>query len=123
MDGTLDKCMQNSNMDVPLCWWTGLCSCHGRHLTSPEVAQGHEQIGGALFSLDISTGEAELLLDNWNGLRFNSPNDLVVRTAAPPSPQHPHAPVRSAHEPRWAVQNAAHAGSMTALPDCNVVTA
>ena len=41
--------------------------------------QGHEQVGGALFSLDIQTGEAELLLDNWNGLRFNSPNDLVVR--------------------------------------------
>jgi len=33
-----------------------------------------------LFSLDIETGEAELLLDNWNGLRFNSPNDLAVRT-------------------------------------------
>ncbi len=47
----------------------------------PEVVQGHKQIGGALYSLDIATGEAELLLDNWNGLRFNSPNDLVVRTA------------------------------------------
>ena len=40
--------------------------------------QGHKQVGGALFSLDIGTGEAELLLDNWNGLRFNSPNDLAV---------------------------------------------
>ncbi len=40
--------------------------------------QGHKQVGGALFSLDIATGEAELLLDNWNGLRFNSPNDLAV---------------------------------------------
>lgn len=40
--------------------------------------QGHKQIGGALFSLDIASGEAELLLDNWNGLRFNSPNDLAV---------------------------------------------
>lgn len=48
------------------------------------LAQGHEQIGGALYSLDIETGEAELLLDNWNGLRFNSPNDLVV--CMPPFP-------------------------------------
>jgi hypothetical protein len=42
--------------------------------------QGHKQIGGALFALDVETGEAELLLDNWNGLRFNSPNDLAVRS-------------------------------------------
>ncbi len=48
--------------------------------------QGHKQIGGALYSLDIATGEAELLLDNWNGLRFNSPNDLVVRPAPIPQP-------------------------------------
>ena len=48
--------------------------------------QGHKQIGGALYSLDIATGEAELLLDNWNGLRFNSPNDLVVRMAPIPRP-------------------------------------
>ena len=53
----------------------------GNYLMLPEVVQGHKQIGGALYSLDIATGEAELLLDNWNGLRFNSPNDLVVRSA------------------------------------------
>ena len=39
-----------------------------------------------MYSLDIETGEAELLLDNWNGLRFNSPNDLVVRTPPVSSP-------------------------------------
>ena len=81
--------MHNWHLDVPLCQRTGLCSCHGRHLTLLEVAQGHEQIGGALYSLDVRTGEAELLLDNWNGLRFNSPNDLVVRTASLASPHLP----------------------------------
>jgi len=67
--------------------WNGLSnSTVGCHLLTAEcdslfyVLQGHKQIGGALFSLDIETGEAELLLDNWNGLRFNSPNDLAVRT-------------------------------------------
>ena len=67
-------CHQDSPAEVT----KGPCSCHGINLMLLGLVQGREQIGGALYSLDIGTGKAELLLDNWNGLRFNSPNDLVV---------------------------------------------
>lgn len=40
--------------------------------------QGGNNTGGALFVLDVLTGAARQLLDNFQGLQFNSPNDVVV---------------------------------------------
>jgi gluconolactonase len=40
--------------------------------------QGGNATGGALFALDVSSGKATRLLDNWQGLAFNSPNDVAV---------------------------------------------
>ena len=41
-------------------------------------AQGGNNTGGALFVLDVVSGAARKLLDNFQGLQFNSPNDVVV---------------------------------------------
>jgi hypothetical protein len=40
--------------------------------------QGGNDTGGALYVLDVVSGHARQLLDNFHGLRFNSPNDVVV---------------------------------------------
>ncbi|EIE18639.1 calcium-dependent phosphotriesterase, partial [Coccomyxa subellipsoidea C-169] len=40
--------------------------------------QGGNNTGGALFVLDVMSGAARKLLDNFQGLQFNSPNDVVV---------------------------------------------
>ncbi|CAL8467156.1 g6692 [Coccomyxa elongata] len=42
------------------------------------LQQGGNNTGGALFVLDVLTGAARQLLDNFQGLQFNSPNDVVV---------------------------------------------
>jgi gluconolactonase len=41
-------------------------------------SQGRDRIGGALFDLNPQTGDARLALDNWHGLQFNSPNDVIL---------------------------------------------
>ena len=40
--------------------------------------QGGNKTGGGLFVLDVLSGDAQKLLDNFHGLQFNSPNDVVV---------------------------------------------
>ena len=40
--------------------------------------QGGNATGGALFALDVLSGTATPLLDNSQGLKFNSPNDVAV---------------------------------------------
>ena len=40
--------------------------------------QGGNKTGGGLFVLDVLSGDARKLLDNFQGLQFNSPNDVVV---------------------------------------------
>ncbi|KAK9916371.1 hypothetical protein WJX75_001964 [Coccomyxa subellipsoidea] len=42
------------------------------------LAQGGNKTGGGLFVLDVLSGDAQKLLDNFHGLQFNSPNDVVV---------------------------------------------
>ncbi|EIE26814.1 calcium-dependent phosphotriesterase [Coccomyxa subellipsoidea C-169] len=42
------------------------------------TSQGGNNTGGALFVLDVVSGAARKLLDNFQGLQFNSPNDVVV---------------------------------------------
>ncbi|KAF0490780.1 calcium-dependent phosphotriesterase [Gigaspora margarita] len=41
-------------------------------------AQGQGNIGGSIVSLDPKTNETEIIVDNFFGLKFNSPNDIVV---------------------------------------------
>jgi gluconolactonase len=45
---------------------------------SPGAAQGGNETGGALIALDVLSGAATPLLDNFQGLKYNSPNDVVV---------------------------------------------
>lgn len=40
--------------------------------------QGCGKSGGSLVVLDVVSGEATPLLDNWQGQAFNSPNDVCV---------------------------------------------
>lgn len=42
------------------------------------LQQGGNETGGALCVLDVLTGATRQLLDNFHGLQFNSPNDVVV---------------------------------------------
>lgn len=42
------------------------------------LVQGGNKTSGALLVLDVVSGAARKLLDNFQGLRFNSPNDVVV---------------------------------------------
>lgn len=54
------------------------CLLHILRQATPCLGQGGNATGGALYALDVLTGKAERLLDNWQGLAFNSPNDVVV---------------------------------------------
>jgi gluconolactonase len=42
--------------------------------------QGTRSQHAAITRVDRASGEAEVLVDDWAGLRFNSPNDVVVRS-------------------------------------------
>lgn len=42
------------------------------------LSQGANATGGALYSLDPGSFEATPLVNNWFGLAFNSPNDVVL---------------------------------------------
>lgn len=41
--------------------------------------QGTPSSHGQITALDPATGDVETVVDSWRGLRFNSPNDVVVR--------------------------------------------
>ena len=41
--------------------------------------QGTPSSHGQITALDTATGDVETVVDSWRGLRFNSPNDIVVR--------------------------------------------
>ncbi len=41
--------------------------------------QGTLTSHGQITALDTATGDVETVVDSWRGLRFNSPNDIVVR--------------------------------------------
>lgn len=42
--------------------------------------QGTREMPAGIRRLDLKTGAAEMLVDQWRGLRFNSPNDVVVKS-------------------------------------------
>ena len=42
--------------------------------------QGTPASHGQISALDLATGDVEPVVDSWCGLRFNSPNDVVVRS-------------------------------------------
>ncbi|KAH7331771.1 hypothetical protein KP509_20G049800 [Ceratopteris richardii] len=42
--------------------------------------QGIRPHGGFIEHLNLKTGESKVLIDNWYGRRFNSPNDVVVKS-------------------------------------------
>jgi gluconolactonase len=42
--------------------------------------QGTRSNHGRISRLDLDTGSANTVVDGWGGLRFNSPNDIVVRS-------------------------------------------
>jgi gluconolactonase len=39
--------------------------------------QGNTTFPGHLLRLDLTTGQQSVVADNWFGLQFNSPNDVV----------------------------------------------
>lgn len=41
--------------------------------------QGTRAMHGQISAVDLATGAVETVVDSWRGLRFNSPNDVVVR--------------------------------------------
>jgi hypothetical protein len=47
------------------------------------LSQGANATGGGLVQLDPTTQNATVFLDNWFGLAFNSPNDVVVQYSSP----------------------------------------
>ena len=42
--------------------------------------QGNKATWARISRLDLTTGETETVVDEWRGLRFNSPNDVVVKS-------------------------------------------
>ncbi len=42
--------------------------------------QGTRATPGRISRMDLTSGEAETLVDQWRGLRFNSPNDVVIKS-------------------------------------------
>jgi gluconolactonase len=42
--------------------------------------QGTKATWARISRMDLTTGETESLVDEWRGLRFNSPNDVVVKS-------------------------------------------
>jgi gluconolactonase len=42
--------------------------------------QGTKATWARISRMDLTTGETENLVDEWRGLRFNSPNDVVVKS-------------------------------------------
>lgn len=42
--------------------------------------QGTKAAPGRISRMDLGTGEVETVVDEWRGLRFNSPNDVVVKS-------------------------------------------
>jgi gluconolactonase len=42
--------------------------------------QGTKETNAQISRMDLKTREAETIVDQWRGLRFNSPNDVVVKS-------------------------------------------
>jgi gluconolactonase len=42
--------------------------------------QGTKATAARISRMDLGTGEVETVVDEWRGLRFNSPNDVVVKS-------------------------------------------
>lgn len=42
--------------------------------------QGTKATIGRISRMDLTTGDTETIVDQWRGLRFNSPNDVVVKS-------------------------------------------
>jgi gluconolactonase len=42
--------------------------------------QGTKEVPARISRMDLGSGEVETVVDEWRGLRFNSPNDVVVKS-------------------------------------------
>lgn len=56
----------------------GMTADRDGHLIICE--QGYHETPARISRLDLSTGRIETIVDHWRGLRFNSPNDVVVKS-------------------------------------------
>jgi gluconolactonase len=56
----------------------GMCLDREGHLVICE--QGTTETHARIACMDIEMGDVRTLVDKWNGVRFNSPNDVVVKS-------------------------------------------
>jgi gluconolactonase len=66
-----------STLPAPVHMPNGMTLGHDGHLVVCE--QGTRSAPARISRVDPLTGQVDTLVDNWDGLRLNSPNDVVVR--------------------------------------------
>ncbi|CAG8766905.1 5078_t:CDS:1, partial [Racocetra fulgida] len=59
----------------PILFANGMCSYKGKVII---CSQGEKDIGGSIVSLDPISNKVTTIVDNFFGLKFNSPNDVIV---------------------------------------------
>lgn len=70
--GVLETVLEPSNMA------NGMCLDRAGQLVICE--QGTREVPARISRMDLSTRTIETVVDQWRGLRFNSPNDVVVKS-------------------------------------------
>ncbi|KAF0411915.1 calcium-dependent phosphotriesterase [Gigaspora margarita] len=59
----------------PIFFSNGMCYYNGKVII---CSQGKQNVGGSIVSLDPISNEVTTIVDNFFGLKFNSPNDIIV---------------------------------------------